>query len=284
MILLAAVLWSLSGAFSKVLAEPTPLGLDSPNLDPLQIAFWRVVFAGLVLIPTVRPTAVRFRWPMVAMVGCFAAMNCMYVSAMMGGLAANAVLLQYAAPLWIIAGSVLFLGEPFDRRNLGLVVVGLVGVGIILTGNWNSGDPAVLALALGSGVMYAGVLIGLRLLRTESAGWLTVVNFLGSAALIAPFVPHSAAPTPAQFGWLFLFGTVQMALPYLATAHGMRHLSPQEVGLLTLLEPVLNPLWAYLASPATETPNVATIAGGVLILAALAWRYRPGQKIRTAHG
>jgi drug/metabolite transporter (DMT)-like permease len=58
-------------------------------------------------------------------------------------------------------------------------------------------------------------------------------------------------------------------------ARGLRSGSPQEAGTLTLLEPLLNPLWAYLVSPATETPTPFTFAGGACILGALAWRYWP---------
>jgi DME family drug/metabolite transporter len=51
--------------------------------------------------------------------------------------------------------------------------------------------------------------------------------------------------------------------------------SPQEAGVITLLEPLLNPLWAYLVAPETEAPTMYTLLGGVCILGALAWRYWP---------
>ena len=54
--------------------------------------------------------------------------------------------------------------------------------------------------------------------------------------------------------------------------------APQEAGAITLLEPLLNPIWAYLVSPATETPPPTTYLGGALILGALAWRYWPRNK------
>ena len=76
---------------------------------------------------------------------------------------------------------------------------------------------------------------------------------------------------------LFLFGSVQMGLPYFLFARGLRTVSPQEAGAITLLEPLLNPLWAYLISPETDTPPPTTWVGGVLILGALAYRYLPGR-------
>ncbi len=77
---------------------------------------------------------------------------------------------------------------------------------------------------------------------------------------------------------LFLYGSLQMGLPYWLVARGLRRVSSQEAGMLTLLEPLFNPLWAFLVSPKTETPKVATWIGGACILAALAWRYWPAPR------
>jgi drug/metabolite transporter (DMT)-like permease len=69
-----------------------------------------------------------------------------------------------------------------------------------------------------------------------------------------------------------------MSLPYWLVARGLRRVSPQEAGTLTLIEPLLNPVWAYLVSPRTESPNGYTLAGGAFILGALLWRYWPVRK------
>jgi drug/metabolite transporter (DMT)-like permease len=81
------------------------------------------------------------------------------------------------------------------------------------------------------------------------------------------------SPTAAQLVVLALFGAVQMGLAYWLVARGLRVVSPQEAGTITLLEPLLNPLWAYLISG--ETPSTFTFIGGLFILGALAWRYWP---------
>jgi len=61
-------------------------------------------------------------------------------------------------------------------------------------------------------------------------------------------------------------------------ARGLRAVNSQEAGVITLLEPLLNPLWAYVVAPEKESPTAYTLAGGVLILGALAWRYWPVRK------
>jgi drug/metabolite transporter (DMT)-like permease len=63
-----------------------------------------------------------------------------------------------------------------------------------------------------------------------------------------------------------LFGTVQMGMAYLLMARGLKYVSPQEAGTLTLLEPILNPLWAYLVSPEREKLTIYIVVGGICIL------------------
>lgn len=277
-ILLAALLWSTSGAFTKVLRENTGLGLNEPNLDPLSIAFWRVVFAAAVFLPLVPRREWTFR-PALWLTGlAFALMNALFISAMALGSSANTILLQYTAPMWVYLISVGALGEPAERRGTVTLLIALAGIGILLAGGWTGDQLPALALALASGLAYALVMIGLRVQRGVSSRWLTAFNHLFSAIVLLPIVWHHPLPSGPQLAVLLVYGTVQTSLPYWLLAVGLRRLSPQEVGTLTLIEPVLNPLWAYLVSPATETPTMWTWAGGACIVGALVWRYWPLRK------
>ncbi|HET6573615.1 MAG TPA: DMT family transporter [Fimbriiglobus sp.] len=299
---LAAVLWSTGSLFMRLLREPMGLGLDRPALDPLQIAFFRGLFAGVVLVPLVRPRDVRLRPAMVGMVGCFGLMSGLYLSALGLGQAANAILLQYSAPFWVYLIGVYLLGDPADRRNWRAILLGLCGTMLIVAGNWSPGDAAhgdtsqslVLLMGLGSGLTYAWVVLFLRGLRAESSAWLMVLNLFGSSALIGGFIVAReewdvaqgwfTAPSAAQLAVLFVFGAVQMAAPYWLFARSLRSVSPQEAGIITLLEPVLNPVWAYLIAPDKETPTAWTVAGGLLLLGALAWRYLPVRRRLAPEG
>ena len=280
-VLLAALLWSTSGAFTKVLRENTALGLNEPSIDPLSIAFWRVVFAAGVFLPMVRRRDLTFR-PALWLTGLsFALMNALFVSAMALGSSANTILLQYTAPMWVYLICVGVLREPAERRGTITLLIGLAGIGVLLAGGWTGSQLPALALALGSGLTYAFVMIGLRVQRGVSSRWLTAFNHLLGALVLLPIVWRHPLPSGPQFAVLFVYGTIQMSLPYWLLAVGLRRLSPQEVGTLTLIEPVLNPLWAYLASPATETPTVWTLIGGACIVGALVWRYWPLRKETT---
>src|SRR5260370_23424149 len=124
---------------------------------------------------------------MLPMVAAFAIMNATFVSALALGTAANAILLQYTAPMWMFLVSVWWLGERADLRNLTALVIGLIGIGVIIKGGWDEAQLSIIGLGLGSGVAYAGVVICLRVLRDTSSRWLTVFNHLGGALALAPF-------------------------------------------------------------------------------------------------
>ena len=293
MIVAAAVLWSSSSVFLRVLGEPLGLGLDEPALSPLLVAFYRGLFAGLALVPLVRRADVRFRPAMAGMVLCFGTMSGLYLSSLGLGNAANAILLQNTAPFWVYLAAVFLLGQRGDGRSLQAVVLGLLGALVIVAGNWprdgetSRDEVLVLTMAVGSGMAYAGVILFLSALRDESSIWLSVLNLLGSAAVVGAylgcqqggrgFLGTLCLPTGPQLAWIALFGVVQMAAPYWLFTTGLKYVRPQEAGVITLLEPVLNPLWAYLLVPAKETPTGWSLLGGAIMLAALLRRYAPAK-------
>lgn len=225
---------------------------------------------------------------MLVMVACFAAMNALFVSAMFFGSSANAILLQNTAPFWVYLVCVYFLGDQHDRRSFQSILIGMAGVAVIIGSSMmkqqiDQSQLMVTGMALLSGGMYGGVILCLRGLKEQSSMWLTAENHLGAAICLGAAIAiiHGpifwwewvSMPSARQLAFLAVFGTVQMALPYALFARGLKHLSPQEAGMITLLEPLLNPLWAYMISPETDTPTTATWIGGSLILSALAWRY-----------
>jgi len=287
-IFIAAILWSLSGAFTKALTTETFVGIHDPAIEPLmvnvnaipiQIAFYRALFAGLVLVPTLRRGDIRFKPMMLVMLVCFALMNATFISAQALGTAANAILLQNSAPLWMYFVSILWLGETATWRSSLSLFVGMIGIGIIIAGGWNEGELLVLGIGLFSGFTYAGVILGLRILRDVSSNWLTVWNQVLGSLLLLPFVIGLEPPSWQQFIVLFLFGAIQLGLPYWLMARGLRSVSAPEAGAITLLEPILTPIWTWLI--ADEMPGLWTFVGGAVILLALAYRYFPQRSEAT---
>lgn len=271
----AGLLWSISGAFVKNLP-----------LTGAGIAMYRAAFAGLGLLLVVmgRRTQLTLTMPMLPMVACFAAMNWLFLTSMTWTSAANAILLQYSASCWMVIGSVLFLGEPLDRKSLWTSLLAMLGIAYLAMGQWSESiqHRNGILLGLASGVAYAAVALFLRRLRSIDPIWLATVNHLGTAGCLWGLIfigasADSSRPSftngPMLLGTLALFGLLQMALPYVLFGWGLRTVSAQEAGLITLIEPVLNPGWTYLF--AGERPASTTIAGGAFFLLMLVLRYVP---------
>jgi drug/metabolite transporter (DMT)-like permease len=283
----------------RLLSAPLGLGLDSPVLSPIQIAFFRGLFGGIALLLIVRRGEIALRPLMLGMVLAFSVMSGL-LSALGLGAAANAIFLQNTAPFWVYAFAVFLLGEAGNRRSWQSVLLGAAGAVVIVAGGWPQNlepekqkqEVLLLLMGAGSGMVYAIVVLFLRVLREYSAAWLVALNLLGSAFLLGLFVlcTHGLtyfldwvrAPSRDQLFVLGAFGITQMALPYWLFARGLKSVSPHEAAIITLIEPLLNPVWAYLLTPEKDTPSRAMFLGGGLILLALVWRYVPTRTKATA--
>jgi drug/metabolite transporter (DMT)-like permease len=275
LVIAAAVLWSSSGFFVKA-------GFfdDWPRDERgAVIAFWRALFAGLALVPLVRRPAWSRQLPWLGL--CFAAMNGTYLTAMTWGTAANAIWLQGTAPVWVFLISIFVARRPVRREELAPVLCGLAGVGLILsceaaTSGTGSRGAAAAGLGLLSGVLYACVVALMRSAREQDSAWLVVWNHLAAALLLMPWGLFSGVfPSAWQLVVLAAFGAIQMGVPYWLFARGLKSVGGSEAALLVLLEPMLVPVWAWMATRGEETPRWWTVAGAGLILAGLVLRYRP---------
>ncbi len=259
-------MWSSSGLFAKA-----PLFDDWPvESRGLLLAFWRAVFAGVLLLPAVR----RPRWDFRLVPLCFAftVMNVSYLTSMTLTTAANAIWLQSTAPWWVFLVGVVVLREPFARAERFPLMVGGVGLAIILWFQAAGQDRAGLLFGLVSGFAYSGVVLSLRALREHDAVWLVAICHLAAAVALLPYVAYVGVwPDRWQLPVLAGFGLFQMALPYVLFARGLRSITSQEATGIGLLEPLLLPVWVWLAWD--EVPSGSTLVGGSLILAGLTLRY-----------
>lgn len=261
--LLSSLMWSTSGFFAK---SPYFVGWPGPLL-----AFWRAVFACTVLLPLVRRP--RWTWHLVPMALFFVGMNYTYLTAMVAGTAANAIWLQCTAPVWVLLVGVLVFGERAVRKDWVMVGFAMIGVAVILYFESRGVALAAVGWGLASGVMYAGVVLSLRQLRGLDSVWLAAVNHSVTALVLLPVAIGRDTPMPSGMQWVFLaaFGILQMAVPYVMFAHCLKRIAGHEATGIGLIEPLLVPLWAYLAWG--DRPAWWTLVGGGFILLGLAARY-----------
>ncbi|WP_435011108.1 DMT family transporter [Tundrisphaera lichenicola] len=267
-ILSAVLLWSLGGVLAKEI-----------HLEGVSLAFWRSLIAGLVLLPCVPIRRWVFRPVMIPLGLSFAATMGFYLASVKATTAANAIFLQCTATVWTIPISLAILRERPDRRAWPGVVLAMVGIAlIVLQGrDGRPGEGRGIALGLASGVGYAAIVVGLRGLRDLDPIWLSAFNNLACGLILGAWLLASsrsiAVPEPHAWPALVAFGVLQMAIPYALFARGVRDIKAPEAALISLLEPVLNPIWVYLRHG--ERPADATMIGGLLLMAGVAVRYLP---------
>ncbi len=197
----------------------------------------------------------------------FTLMTICFVFAVTKTEAANAIILQYTSTFWIFALSPLILGEKPHLRDLWLLGLALIGIGIIFAGKADT-DLAGLLIALCAGLCFGLETMMIRLMRKSDSAAIIVLNCLGSAALLLPaalFVGHLML-TPKAWALLALLGIVQFGIPYYLYARALVHVPAYVAALITLTEPILVPVWTYLAVK-EEVPAATIIGGGVILLA-----------------
>jgi drug/metabolite transporter (DMT)-like permease len=147
-----------------------------------------------------------------------------------------------------------------------------VGIGIIIYFESRGVALDAVAWGLSSSFFYAGVVLSLRQLRKMNPAWLAALNLTVTAIVLAPFaVGEARLPSGIQWSLLAAFGVLQMGLPYVLFAHGLKRISGHEASGIGLIEPLLNPLWVRIAWGGR--PAWWTLVGGAFILLGLAFRY-----------
>lgn len=280
----ASCLWSLNGLLIKT------IDADGEGPSSVMIAFFRSLFAGLFLLPLARPklfTLVRSRAPEHAPEGAsairkiltirpaaiwcvlfFTVMTVCFVHANTKTEAANAIILQYTSTFWIFGLSPWVVGERPHARDIWILALAVVGIGVIFVGNASTSLVGLLN-GLAAGLFFALLTLMIRRLRNADAAAVTVLNNLGSAALILPFALYMGEWSLGAKTWalLVLMGVIQFGLPYYLFSLGLKGVPAYQAGLITLIEPVLVPIWTYIGLG--ETVPRPTMIGGVIILAAL---------------
>jgi len=259
-VLIAGLLWSLAGVFIKSL-----------EVQPLTIVFYRSLFASLFFTVFIRAGKSTCSKPLAVSVFSYTAAISFFVAANKLTTAANAIVLQYTAPIFVFLFVRLFFREPISRPNLITLLVGMVGVGIIFAGSAAQPDSVGVVMAIISGLLFAVYMTNLRLVADVHPGYLTLVNNLVCWLALLPLVHSELSLSVGEALTLALMGVIQLGIPYFLFSKGLETISLQEASLIVLIEPVLNPVWVALV--VGEMPAPATLAGGGIILSSLAVRY-----------
>jgi drug/metabolite transporter (DMT)-like permease len=254
------VLWSSAGILIKLV-----------SWDAFGIAGIRSLVAFLtMLILAGRP---RFTFGFNQVMGAlsYSATMILFVLANKMTTSANAVLLQYTEPIFVVLlGRWLLADEKISGVDL-LVIAGVLGGMVLfflddLSFTANLGN----VLAVASGVTFALTAIFMRRQKDERAADSFMLAHLITFLVAVPFMCRAGLPTPTGALALVLLGVFQMGLPSILYSRGSRGVTAISTAIITMIEPVLNPVWV--AVFLKELPSPRAIAGGLVILACVTAR------------
>jgi drug/metabolite transporter (DMT)-like permease len=255
----AAILWSTGGLAIKLV-----------SLSAVGVVFWRSLVAGVFLLAVFRPSRARWRHAAPSTVIVYALMILTFVSATKMTTAANAIFLQYTGPLYVLALGPFLLKEPFRKIDAAAVAVALGGMSLFFVGRLDPGALTGNLVAVVSGVFFGLTILLLRRDASGDAIPSVIAGNFAAAALALPFA-WGRLGLDAKGALLVLFlGVVQLGISYVLFVGGLKTVPAAEASLLGMLEPMFNPLWAFLGLG--ERPSTWAALGGAIVLAAVAGR------------
>lgn len=262
LVALCAVLWSIGGLFIKLIPW-----------DPIQIAGLRSLIASAVTALYMALTHKKFRlnkWSLFT--GVNVGLVCgTFVFATKLTTAANAIVLQYSSPIFVLLVSTLFLKKPLKKRDVIVVMAVVAGIALFFMDQLSPGNLAGNLLGILAGLFLALVFIGNSMAGDSDEmrfSGLVIGHGLCGLLTIPALLLYPFHPTGADIGYILLLGIVQIAVPYILLAMAGKHCPALATNLIGVLEPILNPVWVLLFYG--EKPGMFALMGGAVILASVA--------------
>ncbi len=257
-LLITALLWSTGGLLIKILP-----------LSPLTISGTRSAIAAVAILLWVRqpkPTWSAAQWGSII---SYSLTVLLFVVATKMTTAANAIFLQYTAPIWVALFSAIITKERLTRIDVITVIVVMAGMSVFFIERVSIGNMVGNLIAIGSGVAFASVALCMRAQQGRSTVESILLGNVLTAFVCLPFLEPFPIRADIIVGILSL-GLLQLGISYILYSWAIAHVTAIEAVLITTLEPLLNPVWVVLFYG--EVPSSSAIIGGIIVVAAVATR------------
>lgn len=261
MMVACAMLWSIGGIFIKLI-----------SWSPLLIAGGRSLISGCVLAVYMlwkKVPVVFNRYSFGAGIGLsFAAI--LFVMANKLTTAANAVVLQYSAPIFVLILSVIFLKKKIKRRDVTVVAVTTVGIVLFFLDQISPGNIIGNILAILAGLFLALMFVMVGCGGDDDSTRMTGILIAHTLAAIIG-IPiglfQTSSFVPIELVWLLILGIFQLGLPYVLYAIASKSCPPLACSLIGMLEPLFNPVWVLLFTG--EAPGPIALVGAIIMIGAI---------------
>lgn len=262
MMAICACMWSIGGIFIKLV-----------SWSPFLIAGGRSIFAALVMAAFMYITKTKVnvcKYSVGAGICLCGVLTC-FVAANKLTTAANAIVLQYTAPIFILIISIMFLHHKIHKKEVITVLVTTVGIVFFFFDELTLGNIAGNLLAILAGLFLAimFMLIGFGGGEDDSIRLSSILigHILTALVGVPVGITMTASYAPAEFLCIVILGVIQLGIPYVLYALASRDCSPLACSLIGMLEPILNPIWVLIFDG--ETPGFYALIGGIIVVAAV---------------
>jgi drug/metabolite transporter (DMT)-like permease len=268
LMVICAGLWSIAGIFIKLIPW-----------NSLVIAGWRSLIAAVVVYLYMRKVKMRIKINRFSIVGgiFIAATFFAFVSANKMTTAANAIVLQFTSPVFILIVSAILFRQHFHKADFITVIVTLSGISLFFFDKLGTGSLIGNLIAISSGFFMAGMYMITGRADEESRMSGILFGHLFTAVIGVPLI--FVFPTPVTTQALLsivVLGVVQLGIPYVLYGLAVKHCPPLACSLIGAIEPLLNPVWVFVFNG--EVPGIFALLGGFIVIAAVTgwcvWRDR----------
>ncbi|MBE2219324.1 MAG: EamA family transporter [Ignavibacteria bacterium] len=268
-----AFLWSTSGFFIKYL-----------TIDAFQISFYRSLVAAITVlaITLARKGKMKIEFDGVSNLAAvfYAGILILFVLATKMTTAANAIFLQFTAPIYLVVLEPIFLKTKFSPKNIITIFISIAGMILFFFGKLELGNIYGNLLAICSGICFAMFSLLLKYKRVKqksenTLGTVVMGNALVAVLAFAVIFPNLGLNLTEALILLYM-GAVQIGISYIIFNEGIKYVSATESMIIATLEAVFNPVWVFIGIG--EAPSVYSIIGGSIIFGAIIWRNVSGKE------
>ena len=255
-LVIAAILWSTSGLFVKIL-----------DWQPISILAGRSLFASIVFLIYLRRIPTRFSFWQLLAAAMFILTQFLFITSTKLTTAANAIFLQYTGPIYVVLLAFWFLREKPSRTDWLSMLVIFLGLTLFFGDKLSTEGFYGNLLAILSGVTGAIMMVSFRAQKNGNPAESNLIAFLVTAIFGFPFVLKETW-TLSSWSILAFLGIFQIGLAFIFFTKGIKHIPALEANLIGTLEPVLNPIWVFLFYG--ESMGLFALIGGLIVLVGVA--------------
>lgn len=257
--LMCAMLWSMAGILFKLIPW-----------NAFAIAGMRSLIAGITIYICMR--LLGFSYVLnrsTVLTGIFS--GCTYLCFTVANkltTSANAIVLQFTSPVFIILYSALFFHKKIRKQDLAAVLCTMAGIALFFFDQLKPGYILGNFVAIAAGMFMAGMYVCVGEI-SESERFSGILNgqILTFLAGLPFFLLTRPAITPTAVAALLTLGVFQLGLSYVLYVRASRYCPPLACCLLGAVEPLLNPVWVFLFNG--EAPGIFALLGAVVVIVSI---------------